>query len=183
MASGSPAASATRGLVRLRPLIAAVAVLAACAPAAAAQDGGIFVDPDSPTGKEYEIPLESARRAATGEHSKPVQPGTRTAPLFGQGVGDDTATDGGSGDDSPPASTSGTGAGGSGGGGGGGGGTPGATPQAAPTAVSQRSARVEGSTGSSAGSGDVLVAGVIALAVLALGAAGGVLVRRRVRSA
>jgi len=56
------------------------------APASAATDG-VFIDPSSPSGKEYAIPLEQARRdAATGGGSGAVQPGERTAPLFGVGI-------------------------------------------------------------------------------------------------
>ena len=47
---------------------------------ALAQDDGVTVDPDSPTAKEYAIPLDSARREAA--------PATRSTatPLFGEGV-------------------------------------------------------------------------------------------------
>ena len=38
--------------------------LALLVPRAAAQSDGVFVDPDSPTGKQYQLPLESARRQA-----------------------------------------------------------------------------------------------------------------------
>jgi hypothetical protein len=45
------------------------------------------IDPGSPSGKEYAIPLESARRDAAGTKGD-VQQGERSAPLFGAGVGD-----------------------------------------------------------------------------------------------
>jgi hypothetical protein len=53
-----------------------------------AKEQGIFVEPDSPSGKEYAVPLESARRAAdpTGDPSAPVRPGESSAPLFGRGI-------------------------------------------------------------------------------------------------
>jgi hypothetical protein len=66
-------------------LVAATASLLG-APTAHAQ---VFVDPGSPSGKEYAIPLESARRsAATGQRSDTVAQGERSAPLFGEGIGD-----------------------------------------------------------------------------------------------
>jgi hypothetical protein len=77
----------TRRTVRI--LAATAAVLGASAAPAPAQ---VFVDPGSPSGKEYAIPLESARRNAAnegGDKSAPVAQGERSAPLFGAGIGDD----------------------------------------------------------------------------------------------
>jgi hypothetical protein len=60
------------------------------APAAIAQEDGVFIDPGSPTGKEYAIPFESARREAdpaSGSGSGSgggAAPGS--APLFGAGI-------------------------------------------------------------------------------------------------
>lgn len=72
---------------KLIVLVIAAALAASPAAPAAAQ---VFVDPGSPSGKEYEIPLENARQeAATGNSDAPVQLGDRSAPLFGEGVGDD----------------------------------------------------------------------------------------------
>jgi len=52
------------------------------APAARAQEEGVFVDPGSPTGKEYAIPLDSARRQAD-----PSGGGAGAAPpIFGEGI-------------------------------------------------------------------------------------------------
>ena len=55
---------------------------------ALAQDEGVFIDPDSPSGKEYEIPLEAERRQAdpAQERGAPVQHGARSSPLFGTGI-------------------------------------------------------------------------------------------------
>jgi hypothetical protein len=106
--------------------IAAIsAVLATCtAGSAAAQDDGVFVDPGSPSGKEYQIPLESARRQAdpTTRAGAKVAPGERSSPLFGEGIEpeDDTASAG-------SGNGGGSSSGGSGGNGGGGS-TPGTTP-------------------------------------------------------
>ena len=43
---------------------AALALLGGGAGMAIAQEDGVFVDPDSPAGKEYALPLDSARRDA-----------------------------------------------------------------------------------------------------------------------
>jgi hypothetical protein len=48
---------------------------------AVAQVDGVFVDPDSPAGKEYAIPLEEARRHGAGGGA----PGAGQ-PLFGAGI-------------------------------------------------------------------------------------------------
>src|SRR5688500_10175816 len=72
----------------LATALAALALGAGAAPAAAQQDE-VFVDPDSPTGREYDIPLERARRDAVQGPGSAAQPyRSRSAPLFGVGVGD-----------------------------------------------------------------------------------------------
>ena len=57
---------------------------------AAAQEPGVFfdpVDPDSPSGKEYAIPLESARRQADPRGAPPTGASRAgSAALFGEGV-------------------------------------------------------------------------------------------------
>jgi hypothetical protein len=69
----------------LRVLIAALATLLCTAPATIAQEEGVFVDPGSPTGKEYALPLDSARREADPSGGgTSAAPGT--APLFGAGI-------------------------------------------------------------------------------------------------
>lgn len=67
--------------------VAAVAalVLALTAPMAVAQEDGVFVDPDSPAGKEYVLPIDQARREAAGTGGRPSVPG-RPTPAFGEGV-------------------------------------------------------------------------------------------------
>ncbi len=74
-----------------RPLIALAAVLVLAGPAQA--QNGVTVDPGSPTGKEYAIPLDAARRDAApgGDGRRPLAGRQRDAPLFGEGVGDDGA--------------------------------------------------------------------------------------------
>jgi hypothetical protein len=57
---------------------------------AVAQDGdGVTVDPNSPSGHEYDIPTEGARREASGG-KKSRDP--REAPIFGEGVSTPTPT-------------------------------------------------------------------------------------------
>jgi len=51
---------------------------------ASAQDG-VFVDPDSPSGKEYVIPIEGARRQANPGSGTSERRDT-PAPLFGAGI-------------------------------------------------------------------------------------------------
>jgi hypothetical protein len=59
---------------------------------AAAQSGGVVIDPDSPTAKQYKLPVESARQQADPKgDGKLVPPGARVAgtsaaPLFGEGI-------------------------------------------------------------------------------------------------
>ncbi len=82
-------------------VLAASAGIALAAPPdrAAAQ---VFIDPGSPSSKEYGIPLEDARRNASGSGSElKVEQGARSAPLFGEGVGDGAAATGGGGNGKP----------------------------------------------------------------------------------
>ena len=68
--------------------LACAAALAVSAGPAYAQGDGVFVDPNSPSGKEYAIPLESARRQADPRPVSPqsVSSGASRATLFGEGV-------------------------------------------------------------------------------------------------
>ena len=63
-------------------LAVAQAVSWAIAGPAAALEPGVFVDPGSPAGKEYSVPLSDLRGAAAGH--APV--GNQSPPLFGVGV-------------------------------------------------------------------------------------------------
>jgi hypothetical protein len=75
--------------------------LTLAAPAGASAQDGVFVDPDSPSGKEYAIPLESARRQADpAAGGGRIAPGRRDeSPLFGEGVDEPIAGARGTGKD------------------------------------------------------------------------------------
>jgi hypothetical protein len=163
---------------RLATVVAAALTLTA---PAAAQEPGVFVDPDSPTAKEYALPLESVRRQADpGTPSDAAVPqGQRVSPAFGEGI-------------EPAASQGGTAAGGSAGSDGtrGGGardggdasdetaasGTSGAADDAAEATVRAATAN-PGAPGGDVG--DTLAIAGGALAVLLVGAGAGLLLRRR----
>lgn len=154
-------------LRRLIPLAAVLAVALTFAAPAGARSGAVTVDPDSPSGKEYAIPLESARRAATkGTDDGPgsASQGQRSAPLFGEGVGGAPA---------------------------GGGSKPGSSHAQLPQRTSRRSAagaagrdavagaRPVRATVPAGGAGSVLTIGAVAVSVLLLGAVLGSIARRR----
>jgi hypothetical protein len=69
-------------------LVLAAALTLAGAQPATAQDDGVFVNPDSPSGVEYDLPLERARRQANPEQpaAPPSQTHAQPEP-FGAGVG------------------------------------------------------------------------------------------------
>jgi hypothetical protein len=85
-----------------RSLLVLLLVVTGLVPAAGAfaqstTGGGVTVDPNSPSGTEYDIPVQKARRDAQGtKKAKPKAPaaprartstsGDNSAPLFGQGV-------------------------------------------------------------------------------------------------
>src|SRR4051812_29798444 len=90
-----------------RSLPALLVMLAALVPATSASaqstpPGGVTVDPNSPSGTEYDIPVQKARRVAQGTKKSKQETdaaktststtGTDSAPLFGQGVQPDTTT-------------------------------------------------------------------------------------------
>lgn len=61
--------------------------LAATAGVAPAQEDRVFVDPDSPSGKEYELPIDRAReQAAPSRQNQGSEAGAQGTPLFGEGV-------------------------------------------------------------------------------------------------
>jgi hypothetical protein len=68
------------------PLVAAMMLLLAVP--TPAQEEGVFIDPGSPSAKEYAIPLEAERRQADPdqEPSAGIQQGSRSSPIFGTGI-------------------------------------------------------------------------------------------------
>jgi hypothetical protein len=74
-------------MLRALRIVTTVAfVMGLLAPAALAQSGpepGVTVDPNSPAGKEYALPVPKARQDAQGKTKKKS---SSDAPLFGQGV-------------------------------------------------------------------------------------------------
>jgi len=157
-------------------IVGVVLVLALTAPPAAAQDE-VFVDPDSPSGREYAIPLEEARRnAASGGPPSRVQPGERSAELFGAGVGEDGGPPGSAGDPRQGGGGSDSAPGTGGAGDGGAGAVPGAD---GPGTAGERSGGSLREATTAGSQGDVLLVGAIGVGVLALGAIAGLAGRRR----
>jgi hypothetical protein len=75
----------TGALIRL---LGPAGALVLAMPVAQAAEPGVFVDPSSPPGKEYAIPLDTARREAAGDAARTAAPadGAPAAPLFGVGI-------------------------------------------------------------------------------------------------
>jgi len=149
-------------------LVVCCAIAAAIGPASAAlaQGDDPDVDPGSPAGTEYQLPIDRARAEAGGGGSTGSPEGPQQTPLFGEGV-ERTAPSAGSssrppsdGTSSPPAASSGTG----------GKRDPGT---ATPEAVRSQAPTPE------AGSGTALAIGGSAAGVLLIGALGGLTLRRR----
>lgn len=65
-----------------RTIIVLVAALVFAAPAVAALQPGVFVDPGSPASKEYSFPLSVLRGTALGHATQP----SASQPLFGVGI-------------------------------------------------------------------------------------------------
>jgi hypothetical protein len=77
---------------RTASVIAILGFWLVTAPLASAQTPGLHVDPSSPGGKEYAIPLDQARGDAAGGPAGTAKPpdsgsGSTEGPLFGVGVG------------------------------------------------------------------------------------------------
>src|SRR5688572_15911609 len=105
--------------VGIRTALVVIVALTFGMDGARAQDG-VFIDPGSPSGKEYEIPLETVRRGAQPgtDPSAPITQGERSAAPFGEGITGETRDDE---DSSGAGSAAGSGGGGENGGGSGGG--------------------------------------------------------------
>jgi hypothetical protein len=69
-----------------RTALTALLLAATAAPTATAQEEGLSVDPASPAGKEYAIPLEQARRQAAGGGGDGGAAPSGGQPLFGEGI-------------------------------------------------------------------------------------------------
>ena len=68
-------------------LLCVLCGLMVTAPVAAAQDDEVFVDPRSPSGKEYALPIDQARQQGAPKTHKPKRSSeSAKAPLFGEGV-------------------------------------------------------------------------------------------------
>jgi hypothetical protein len=80
------------------PSLVAIAFLILPSPAVAQTDDGVHIEPDSPAGKQYAIPLEEARSEGAGEpggapggvpprgNPASAASGSEAAPLFGEGI-------------------------------------------------------------------------------------------------
>ena len=85
----------TEAVRKLKVLLVCALALAIGASGAEAQGQGVTVDPDSPSGKEYAIPLESARRQADPQRGTPTTASrASSAALFGEGVVASTRNEG-----------------------------------------------------------------------------------------
>jgi hypothetical protein len=69
-----------------RAVVALLFASLALPTAAQAQGPGVFVDPDSPAGTEYAIPLEEARRNGAPDAEPRPGGGQADPPLFGEGI-------------------------------------------------------------------------------------------------
>jgi hypothetical protein len=69
-----------------RVIVALLFASLALPAAAQAQGRGVFVDPESPAGKEYAIPLEEARRQAAPDAESRPGGGDAGSRLFGAGI-------------------------------------------------------------------------------------------------
>ncbi len=154
---------------------AALLVSAALAGPASAQEPGVHVDPDSPTGQAYDSPLERARRKSSPSEDEGAR-GSRTPAdtLFGAGIEPPDDDDGGGG----AGASSGGGSGAGSGSGGRKAGSRGSRERG-----SKRPATVQAAISNpgapDGGAGGTLLLGGIAVALLGAGLAGGLLLRRR----
>jgi hypothetical protein len=169
--------------MRLPRCLATVAAALALTAPAEAQEPGVFVDPDSPTAKEYALPLESVRRQADPRtpSDAAVPQGQRVSPAFGEGIGPAASQGGTAAGASAEAGSDGTRGGGARDGGdasdeGAASGTGGAADDSAAATVRAATAN-PGAPGGDVS--DTLTIGGGALAVLLLGAGAGLLLRRR----
>ena len=145
------------------------------APTAFAQDGGDdpTIDPTSPAGTEYRLPVDRAREEARGGGSDDAdaEGGQSPAPLFGEGVEPDD-------DSGTAAGAKGTGTSTTGSGKGDGGQAPPPAPPPPPPAGQQATVRAQAQPPDDGGA--LIAVGASALGLLLVGGLGGLLWRRRV---
>jgi hypothetical protein len=150
-------------------------LLLSAAPLAHAQEPGLHVDPGSPSGTEYRIPLDQARNDASGGGGSQAggggssSGGSSGSPLFGEGVGSggsNAGSGGGSGSRS-------------GGSGHGGSARPGKSGGAIGTKLLPSAALDKVASNPTVGPETALLVGGIAAAVLLAGGLLGLLLRRR----
>lgn len=145
--------------ISLGKLLCAVSAILVLSVPASASAQGVQVDPNSPAGTEYDIPIDRARREAQGGSSAGGAGGG--SQLFGAGIESDAADQAG------------------GGASGGGSADTGSTGDALEDGQQVGFATSGGDTGGDAGSGSLIV--VIAITLTLVGAAllGGWAIRRR----
>jgi len=151
--------------------LATVLTLLAAATAAPAQ---VVIDPDSPSAKEYAIPLENERRQADPDTAVEdgVTQGERSSPLFGEGI-EAPAREGGGEAEGKSRSSSSSGEDRTDGGG-----NTGATTGSEDTPAVVRAATSDPGA-PDGGIGTTLAIAGVALAVVAVGGGAGLLLRRR----
>jgi hypothetical protein len=86
-----------RGWLSGSAAVLCLGVMLAGGSSASAQDEGVHVDPNSPAGKEYALPLDSARRDSDGGTTPSGGTSSHSAPLFGTGISDSGGSSGGEG--------------------------------------------------------------------------------------
>ena len=169
----------------VRRPVALCAICSLLLPVAAQGQAGVQLDPNSPAGVEYQLPLEQARKNANGEGGGGERPGSGedraggggVASLFGAGIVPASARDG-----AADGEVGGAGVNGRASGGGAGGAEAdvrGAGERSTPGSSAIRPAALDG-VDEGGGSAGLRIAG-IALAVLAAGALLGLALRRGLR--
>ncbi|MDQ3632382.1 MAG: LPXTG cell wall anchor domain-containing protein [Actinomycetota bacterium] len=70
-----------------RTLLVCILLVLCAPPTAWAQEEGVTIDPGAPASKEYALPLETARKAASGSATGPAKRAAeRSAQRFGDGI-------------------------------------------------------------------------------------------------
>jgi hypothetical protein len=87
--------------ILLMSLVVALVPVGVASAQSSGDDGGVHVDPNSPSGREYDIPVQKARRqsnakkksgsTSAGSGSGNSGSGSSGSGLFGEGVGTDSS--------------------------------------------------------------------------------------------